>query len=130
VPSTINLRWRWPSTSEIFNMRTCPWRNQEGKANAKRREWQVLLFSVPIRNWLPGVETVNGALTLMLNASGVVLGIDAEFFHSGEKSSAVDAHASGGSIGTAHAPLRFSERAHDRVPLFLHTLIGHGAVSV
>src|SRR5580658_2423135 len=89
-----------------------------------------LLFSVSNRNGPRGVETVNGTLTLTLTASGVVPGIDAEFFHSGEESRAVDAYAHGGPIDPAHAPPRFSQRPHDGVPLFFHTLIGNGAVSV
>src|SRR5580698_1059775 len=94
------------------------------------RSDKYFCFQYWIRSGPPGVETVNRALTLMLAASGVIPGINAELFHSSEESSAVNAHARGSSIGAAHAPLRYSERAYDRVPLLLRIPICHSSVIV
>ena len=87
----------------------------------KHLSGNYFVFNARIANRPWRVETVKGALTVFaLNRmSGIIAGIDAEFLHPGQESRAVHAHARGGSVGPAHSSLRFGERPHDLIPLFL-----------
>lgn len=95
------------------------------------KDWALTasVFGGKLKSGGGQVESVNGALTVG-TASGVVPRIDAELFHSGKESRAVDAQVRGGPIGTPYAPFGFGECAHDHVALSFCILISHIAGGV
>jgi hypothetical protein len=66
-----------------------------------------------------------------LNRGSIALAaIDAKLFHPGQQSCTIHAHANGGSIRAADAPLRFGESAHDPSALLSRIFVSNPAFIV